>query len=79
MKVCTIAKNGSVGETSSKYGHVKGGETFIADLEAAKERYEKLWSDFVEFMESTGADPRTFRYLFLRYYEEFINEKEAEE
>ena len=74
MNVCKVAKNGSVGETSSKYGHSGGGEAFIADLEVAKERYEKLWTDFVEFMKLTGADPRTFRYLFVRYHEEFIQE-----
>lgn len=74
MNVCTQARNGAVGETSSKYGFPGGGEAFIADLESAKERYEKLWTDFVEFMKSTGADPRTFRYLFVRYHEEFIQE-----
>ena len=75
MQVCTVARNGSVGETSSKYGFVGGGEAFIADLEAAKERSEKLWSDFVEFMKSSGQDPRIFRYLFVRYYDEFIKEE----
>lgn len=72
MNVCTYAKNGAVGETSSKYGYHGGGEAFIADLEAAKERSEKLWSDFVEFMESHNVDPRILRELFIRYHDEFI-------
>ena len=72
MDVCRLAKNGRVGETSSKYGCVGGGDAFIADLEAAKERSEKLWSDFVDFMKSHNVDPRILRELFTRYYEEFL-------
>lgn len=74
MNVCTQARNGSVGETSSKYGYPGGGEAFIADLEAAKERSEKLWSDFVDFMKSHNVDPRVFRGLFIRYREEFLTD-----
>lgn len=75
MNVCTQAKNGGVGETSSKYGYPGGGEAFIADLEAAKERSEKLWSDFVDFMKSHDVDPRVLRELFTRYYEEYLEEE----
>lgn len=74
MQKCTVAKTGGVGETSSKYGYAGGGDAFIADLEAAKERSEKLWSDFVEFMKSHNVDPRILRELFTRYYEEFLKE-----
>jgi hypothetical protein len=74
MNKCTVAKSGAVGETSSKYGYPGGGVAFIADLEAAKERSEKLWSDFVEFMKSHNVDPRILRELFTRYYEEYLEE-----
>lgn len=74
MNVCTTAKKGAVGETSSKYGYPGGGEAFIADLEAAKERSDRIWADFVEFMKSHNVDPRVFRGLFTRYYEEFFTD-----
>lgn len=75
MNICTIAKSGSIGETSSKYGHAGGGDAFIADLEAAKERSEKLWMEFIDFMKSRNVDPRILRELFTRYYEEFLKEE----
>lgn len=64
-----------VGEPSSKYGYDRTGEQFEKDIRANKERAERLWSDFVEFMKTHEVDPVDFRQLFARYYEEFLEER----
>ena len=68
------ARKNGIGEPSSKYGYDRDGSQFIADMEAGRERYERLWTDFVEFMKSHDVKPSDFRRLFVRYYEEFIQE-----
>lgn len=72
MKKCTVAKPGKVGETSSKYGYPGGGEAFIRDCQRHEERYNQLWSEFVEFMRSHDVNPAELRTMFTRYYEEFL-------
>lgn len=71
---CTITKKGRIGEVSSKYGYDRYGKQFEADIKAHIEKGEKLYKDFVEWMKTQDVDPRKFRYLFIRYYEEFIQE-----
>jgi hypothetical protein len=73
MKVCKIAKNGKVGDTSSKYGYDIYGEQFIADCKAHEARYNFLWDEFVNFMKSHDVIPSELRSMFVRYYEEFLN------
>ena len=70
--VCRKAANGKVGEVTSKYGYPGGGDLFEADLKAAEERYNFLWTEFITFMKSHNATPEEFRGIFARYYEEFI-------
>lgn len=67
-------KNG-IGEPSSKYGYDRDGSQFTADIEANNKRYEENWEAFVEFMISRNIDPRAFRNMFTRYYEEFLKEE----
>ena len=67
-----IANKNGVGETSSKYGYPRGGEQFIKDLQAHEERYNRIWDAFVLFMQDNDVTPDYFRWLFKRYYEEFI-------
>ena len=62
----------SVGDPCSKYGYDKTGEKFNKDIQAHFERGEYLWNEFVKFMDSHDIDPRFFRTLFTRYYDEFI-------
>lgn len=59
-----------VGEVSSKYGYCP--EQFEIDVQRHIEEGEKLYKDFIEFMKSHAVDPRKFRELFHKYYEEFI-------
>jgi hypothetical protein len=68
------ARKNGIGEPSSKYGYDRTGEQFERDIQANNERAEALYSDFVEFMKSRDVDPRMFRWMFLRYYEEFWGE-----
>ncbi len=68
----TIAKRGKIGDTSSKYGLVRDGSQFIADIEKNRARYEYLWTEFIEFIKSHDATPQEFCSMFTRYYEEFI-------
>ena len=72
MNVCRTAKPGKIGETSSKYGMPGGGEQFEKDIQAHLEKAEALWKDFMQFMEDHNVDPRDLRWLFTRYYEEFL-------
>lgn len=72
MKVCKITKKGKVGETSSKYGYPNGAELFEQNIKAHKERAERLWTDFVDFMKSRNVTPSELRSMFVRYYEEFL-------
>lgn len=62
----------NVGDPSSKYGYDRTGEKFTKDIQANIERYEALWKDFVEFMLSHDIAPRELRWMFTRYYEEFL-------
>ena len=71
MRNLNARKNG-VGDPSSKYGYDRDGSQFNADIEANAEKYQKLWYDFVEWMQSKDVDPRIFRCMFTRYYEEFL-------
>ena len=75
MHVNRIAARGKVGEVSSKYGYSNGGELFEADMKAHAERCEFLWNEFVEFMKSHDAIPSEFRWIFRRYYKEFIEDE----
>ena len=68
----TIRTFNRIGDPSSKYGYDRTGEQFERDIRANMERAEKLWSDFVGFMQAQEVDPVEFRALFARYYEEFI-------
>ncbi len=72
MRNLNARKNG-VGDPSSKYGYDRDGSQFNADIEANAEKYQKLWSEFVEWMQSKDVDPRIFRCMFTRYYEEFLS------
>lgn len=72
MITCKTRKGNGVGETSSKYGYSNGGDLFEQDLEKHIAEYKSLWEDFVSWMKSKNVDPRKFRYMFTRYYEEFI-------
>ena len=72
MKICRKAKNGKVGETSSKYGYSKGGEQFIEDVQKHEERCNYLWSEFTDFMKSHNVTPSELRSMFTRYYEEYL-------
>lgn len=71
-KTLAIAKNGVVGETSSKYGFPGGGEQFVKDMQAHEERYNRIWESFVQFMKDNDVTPQYYRWLFKRYYEEYI-------
>lgn len=62
-----------VGEVSSKYGYDP--DQFTKDIENDQLRYAELWDAFVQFMKSHNVDPREFKAMFLRYYEEFITER----
>ena len=70
----TIRRSRYVGEPSSKYGYDRTGEKFNADIQANNDRAEYLWNEFIKFIISHDADPREFRRMFTRYYEEFIKE-----
>lgn len=63
-----------VGEVSSKYGYSNGGDLFERDLQRRHEESEALYAEFKAWMRSKNVDPRKFRELFLRYYDEFIEE-----
>lgn len=62
----------NVGEPSSKYGYDRDGSQFEADIKAAAERAETLYSEFVEWMKQKDVSPVYFRQMFSRYYKEFI-------
>lgn len=72
MNVCRIRKNG-IGEVSSKYGYDKDGSQFEKDIQEHLEQYESLYQEFVEWMKSKDVDPRKFRSMFVRYYDEFMS------
>ena len=71
LNVCKIQKRG-VGEVSSKYGYDRDGSQFEADVKAHHEMAAALYEAFVEWMQSKEVSPYTFRYMFTRYYEEFL-------
>lgn len=66
------ARKHGIGDPSSKYGYDRTGEQFEKDVQANRERSEANWKAFVEFMQSRKVDPRQFRDMFIRYYEEFL-------
>lgn len=67
----TARKNG-VGEPSSKYGYPGGGEQFERDIVQKFEEAETLYQKFVNWMKEQEADPETVRYMFIRFYEDYI-------
>lgn len=72
MNICRIANKNGVGEVSSKYGYDRDGIQFEADIKAAAERADRLYSEFVAWMKQKEVTPRYFRQMFSRYYEEFV-------
>lgn len=74
MRKGGILTSRSVGEVSSKYGYSNGGDLFERDLQKHHEENEVLYAEFKMWMKSKDVDPRRFRELFLRYYDEFIEE-----
>lgn len=72
MYVCKFTKKGKVGEVSSKYGYDRDGSQFEADIKAHQEHYAALYESFVEWMKTKDVTPETFRQMFTRYYEEFL-------
>lgn len=74
MRKGGILTSRRVGEVSSKYGYSNGGDLFEQDLQRRYEESEALYTEFKTWMKSKGVDPREFRGLFLRYYDEFIEE-----
>ncbi len=65
-------RNNGIGEVSSKYGYDRDGSQFEADIKANQERAAALYADFVEWMKTKDVSPDAFRYMFTRYYEEFM-------
>lgn len=72
MITCNVRKSTGVGETSSKYGYSNGGDLFEQDIARHLEEIDTLYAELIEWMKSKNVDPRKFRPLFARYYEEFI-------
>lgn len=64
----------SVGEPSSKYG--MNPDQFTEDMQTHERKTEELYEQFKQFMLEVDASPDTFRYLFHRYYDEFIARKD---
>ncbi len=77
MITCKTRKKNGVGETSSKYGYSNGDELFEQDIKRHIEEYESLWEEFVTWMKSKDVVPMKFRYMFMRYYDEFIKGDES--
>lgn len=67
------SRPGGIGEPSSKYGYDRTGEKFNADIQANNDRAERLWADFIDFMQSRNVKPSELRQMFTRYYEEFLS------
>jgi hypothetical protein len=61
-----------VGDPSSKYGYDPTGERFEKDIQAHIDRADFLWNEFIEFMQSHDVIPSELRWMFTRYYEEFL-------
>lgn len=74
MRKGGILTSRRVGEVSSKHGYSNGGDLFERDLQRRYEESEALYAEFKTWMKSKGVDPRKSRELFLRYYDEFIEE-----
>lgn len=68
------ARKNGIGEPSSKYGYDHTGLQFDKDIQEKQERFEFLYGEFIKFMQSHDVDPRLFRSMFTRYYEEYIKE-----
>lgn len=71
-RVGIVKRKRRVGELSSKYAYDYDGSQFDADMLAHQKRAEFLWSAFVDFMKQNKVNPRELRYMFTRYYEEFV-------
>lgn len=61
-----------VGDPCSKYGYDRDGKQFIADMQAHEDRHNLLWNEFKGFMKLHDVTPSELRWMFVRYYEEFI-------
>ena len=64
-----------VGDPSSKYGYQP--ELFEEDIKKSMEKAEALWREFKAWMEDRGVTPEVLRRLFVRLYDEFLNDEEA--
>jgi hypothetical protein len=62
----------NVGDPSSKYGFDKSGKQFEADIQKHINESEKLYEDFKEWIKQKQITPDKFRFLFCKYYDEFI-------
>lgn len=62
----------SVGDPSSKYGFDKSGKQFEADIQSHIDESERLYTEFKEWIKKKQVTPDKFRYLFRKYYDEFI-------
>lgn len=65
-----ISTTKHVGEVSSKYGY--NPEKFDEDIQRHYEESERLYNEFKDWIREKKVDPRMFRVMFMRYYEEFI-------
>ena len=58
-----------VGNASSKYDF--NPEQFEKDVEEHRKKSEKLWNDFVKWMQENEVDPKSIRWMWMRYLEDF--------
>lgn len=65
--------NPTIGDPSSEFGYINGGERFAEKLQARAERHEHLWNDFVSFMIAHEVTPDELRAMFTRYYSEYLS------
>lgn len=64
----------NVGDPCSKYGYDRDGKQFEADIRKHLDESEKLYQEFIEWLKNKNVTPNKFRFLFSRYYDEFIKE-----
>ena len=70
--ICTTRRKNGVGELSSKYAYDRDGKQFEADVQRHIEKSNKLYAEFVEWMENHGVTSNILGGLFRCYYEEFV-------
>lgn len=70
--LCTTRSKNGIGEVSSKYGYDRDGKQFEADVQCHIDEYNKLYNEFVEWMENHGVTSDILSGLFRCYYEEFM-------